>query len=85
MHGRGQGATLRSADVAKPKASAEVAIKVGISDEFVLVVSYDRSSHLDLAIYHAHASGIPRRVIPEALGRLARVTGRISSSTRAPR
>jgi hypothetical protein len=84
MHGCGQGATLRSADVAKPK-SAEVAIKVGISDEFVLVVSYDRSSHLDLAIYHAHASGIPRRVIPEALGRLVRVTGRISSSTRAPR
>jgi hypothetical protein len=36
MHGCGQGATLRSADVAKPK-SAEVAIKVGISDEFVLV------------------------------------------------
>ena len=49
MHGRGQGATLRSADVANRK-SAEVAIKVGISDEFVLVVSYDRSSHLDLAI-----------------------------------
>jgi hypothetical protein len=53
MHGRGQGAILRSADVANRKASAEVASQVDISDEFVLVISYDRSRQplpRDLAI-----------------------------------
>jgi hypothetical protein len=38
--GRGQPSVLLRGE---PKASTEVASQVGVSDEFVLVVSYDRS------------------------------------------
>jgi len=44
MHGRGQGAT-RSADW-RSESLGGSREQVGISDEFVLVVSYDRPRHL---------------------------------------